>query len=138
MNPEDIGQRYIYVIQLENENVYVGQTPYLAKRLDEHKRGKASKWSKIHKYEYLIDRYDAGICTSVQAEILENETVLKNMKERGWRKVRGGHLSAIEEKEILRVMIKYRDKYKIDKDYFDVLVNELDDDMKIELSRYIQ
>ncbi len=62
---------------------------------------------------------------------------IRFMKEHGWKKVRGGNLSALDEKEIQRVMIKYRKKYAIDDDLYNVLVNELDDDMKVMLARYI-
>ena len=138
MHTQEIGQRFVYAIQLEDGNIYVGQTPYLARRLEDHKRGKGAEWTRLHKYEYLIDKFDAGLCTSKEAEGLENEITLRYMKEHGWRKVRGGNLSAMDEREILRVMIKYRKKYKIDEDYFNELLSDLDDDMRTKLDRYIR
>ncbi|NEN82589.1 GIY-YIG nuclease family protein [Paenibacillus elgii] len=122
---------------MEDGYFYIGQTPYLTRRIDEHKRRKAAEWTKIHKYEFLIDKFDAGLCTSKEAEALETEVTIRFMKEHGWKKVRGGNLSALDEKEIQRVMIKYRKKYAIDDDLYNVLVNELDDDMKVMLARYI-
>jgi predicted GIY-YIG superfamily endonuclease len=121
MNPKEIGKRIVYVLQLENDYFYVGQTPYLVKRLDEHKRNKGSVWTKIHKYEYLIETYDAGSCTSKDAEALENEVVIKYMKDKGWRRVRGGNLSAIDEKEILRVLLKFPKKYNLDQEFINIL-----------------
>lgn len=40
---------YIYILELENGNYYVGKTDGLEKRLEQHFSGQGSEWTKLHK-----------------------------------------------------------------------------------------
>ena len=77
-----------YILELENDNWYVGITERGTERLYEHFSGLGAKWTKlhkpvrIHKVEYIgSDKNSAGRW--------EKETTLLFMQKKGYKKVRG-------------------------------------------------
>jgi len=74
----------IYVLKLENDYYYVGKTNDLAKRFEQHKTGKGSTWTKIHKplsYDKVIEK---------ASPLDEDKTTKEYMIKYGIDKVRGG------------------------------------------------
>jgi len=75
---------FIYVLRLENNKYYVGKTKDLLKRLDSHKNGSASNWTKKYKpifVERVIER----------ASIFDEDKYTKEyMNKYGIDNVRGG------------------------------------------------
>lgn len=78
-----------YVLALAGGNYYVGRTNNLERRLNEHKRGYGSEWSKKHGSCELLQVYDSN------DPFYEDMIVKKMMKEHGINKVRGGAYSQI-------------------------------------------
>ncbi len=48
-------KHYIYILQLENDKWYVGQTKNPQSRIQSHIDGKGSTWTKLHN---VVDIYD--------------------------------------------------------------------------------
>ena len=92
---------HIYVLKLENEKYYIGQTKNIDKRLKFHQKGKlGSDWTKLHS---PIEIYKAKETpyTSVQDAIkLENRTTIWCMKKFGWKNVRGGDFCTLDENKL--------------------------------------
>lgn len=86
--------RYLYVLELENNCFYVGQTSSsIKKRLTKHFNGKGSAWTKKNPPIRLVDLVYLGNLTYTEGEYMENKYVCKYMKEYGWDKVRGGYFT---------------------------------------------
>ena len=74
----------VYVLQLEDDCIYVGYTSHLKLRLNQHLNGKGSDWTKLHKPIKLIDVFYGGIKE-------EQVTARQYIREfGGMSKVRGG------------------------------------------------
>ena len=73
----------VYILELENDNFYVGITNNLNMRLAQHFTGSGSQWTKLHK-PIKIEKvyYDCRQCD-------ERRITLEYMAKKGWEKVRG-------------------------------------------------
>lgn len=74
----------IYVLSLEKDKYYVGMTNNLERRLNEHKTGKGSEWTKKYKMVKLL--YTKPMTSNLDEDI---ETRVL-MKKYGIKNVRGG------------------------------------------------
>jgi len=45
---------YVYIIQCEGDNLYTGYTKNLDSRIKLHKKGKAARYTKIHRPKKLV------------------------------------------------------------------------------------
>ena len=77
-----------YILQLENENWYVGITERGTDRLYEHFCGLGAKWTKLHK-PVSIHRLDYIGSTKTEASEWEKQTTLELMHQKGYKNVRG-------------------------------------------------
>ena len=74
----------VYVLELENEKVYVGITTSLNIRLAQHWTGIGSQWTRLYKPVKILEvHYD---CRNSD----EKKITLEWMRKRGWENVRGG------------------------------------------------
>jgi predicted GIY-YIG superfamily endonuclease len=92
----------IYVLELENNFFYVGKTHDIKNRLKQHSKGKGSAWTKIHHFKRLHKEYTFDTEKPEDEEYWENFITLKFMKEKGWKKVRGGFWCNIGEYETIK------------------------------------
>ena len=76
------GTYYVYVIECEDGSFYKGYTENLRERWEEHKKGIASEWTKIHKPKQV---YYWEECWSLK-EAIEREKYLKSGIGREWFK----------------------------------------------------
>ena len=82
-----------YVLQLEDDCLYVGTTLNLNQRLSQHWDGDGAKWTALHKPRNLLEVvYDVD-------EDWENLTTLTLMEVYGREKVRGGCYCRVEIEE---------------------------------------
>jgi predicted GIY-YIG superfamily endonuclease len=77
-----------YILQLQNENWYVGITERGTDRLYEHFCGLGAKWTKLHK-PVSIHRLDYIGSTKTEASEWEKQATLELMHRMGYKKVRG-------------------------------------------------
>ena len=78
----EVGVDYVYVLELEGGNYYVGTSGTLPNRLHQHFVGDGSLWTKAHKPIKVVE-----ICLGDKA--IEKEKTLEWMKLKGFEKVRG-------------------------------------------------
>jgi predicted GIY-YIG superfamily endonuclease len=92
---------HIYVLKLENENYYVGQTKNIEKRLKFHNKGKlGSDWTKLHSPIEIYKSKETPFTTVQDAIKLENLTTIWCMKKFGWKNVRGGDFCTLDENKL--------------------------------------
>lgn len=76
----------IYVLELEDGYFYVGKTKNLERRIQEHKSGEGSSWTKLHPFVCLLETIKGDA-------LVEDMMVKKYMLTEGIEKVRGGSYS---------------------------------------------
>jgi hypothetical protein len=74
----------VYVLELEEDCIYVGATMNFNVRMAQHFAGVGSKWTKLHKPLRVLEVM-YPFC-----EGLENKVTQRYMQERGKEKVKGG------------------------------------------------
>ncbi|OMD35129.1 hypothetical protein BSK59_28905 [Paenibacillus odorifer] len=99
MADTDIVMRSVYILELEDQFIYVGEstTDDLDKRIRKHGTKKGAEWTKIHKPKAVIEVISAGCCDRFAAKKLEDQMTLKYMAMHGWSKVRGGKYSITDD-----------------------------------------
>lgn len=86
----------LYVLELENDKLYVGISSDLPKRLDQHKHGKGAKWTQLHKPISVKHTQDLGYLTYSQAAAIETRTTKQAIAKYGIENVRGGSICQID------------------------------------------
>lgn len=81
---------WLYVLELAGGHYYVGQSSDVDLRLEQHKAGEGSVWTKLHPFVRELVRQPTGTSDWKKAEPFENQWTLELMSLRGWEKVRGG------------------------------------------------
>jgi predicted GIY-YIG superfamily endonuclease len=107
--------RCVYVLQLEDGFIYVGQTEteILERRMNMHGSKKGSTWTSIHKPLNLIEVISAGYCTEREARVIENDFTLQYMQLHGWRNVRGGDYSVTDDLLLYKKLVELQSKNQL-------------------------
>ena len=82
-------QGYVYILEPEAHNWYVGFTQDLSVRIASHFLGAGSKWTQLHK-PISVHMARPG------DKLLETCITLALMCKHGWEKVRGGSYTTVE------------------------------------------
>ena len=77
----------IYVLELEDGNVYVGKTNRGKERLVQHIKGRGAEWTKLHKPKRVMAYYQGAKDSDEQK--VTNQMIRKF----GAKKVRGGNIT---------------------------------------------
>lgn len=80
---------YVYALLLNGDNYYVGITGNVARRYEQHSKGKGSKWTAKHKPLCIIEQRCLGRMKMDEAIMVENEVFEEYYSSYGYR-VRGG------------------------------------------------
>ena len=80
---------HIYVLKLTDNNWYIGKTNNLTKRIEDHKNGKGSWYTKQYKVLKVEETFEGD-------DFDEDKTVMKYMAKYGIDCVRGGSYSQLE------------------------------------------
>lgn len=104
----DNSVRTLYVLELENNNYYVGQTTQLDKRLKKHFKGKGSAWTQLNRPIKLIEKIEIKQLEYYEAEIIENKLTIDYMKKFNWQHVRGGFFSDCDPDVIRTKLLKFK------------------------------
>ena len=83
----------VYVLLLEDNCMYVGNSLSLSNRLSQHWQGLGARWTKLHKPVSVLEVH--MVADGEDANDLENKRTLELMQEHGADKVRGGRYCAI-------------------------------------------
>lgn len=74
----------VYVLELDQGKFYVGRTDDLDRRLDQHRSGKGSAWTKMYKMIGVLETYETG--SRFYEDMITKEMMFKH----GIDNVRGG------------------------------------------------
>jgi predicted GIY-YIG superfamily endonuclease len=89
-----------YVLELEDGCWYIGMTTNLNVRLAQHLTGKASNWTKLHKFKRLVE-------VRIGNRTTEDTLTIEYTKKYGNDKVRGGSWTRIDKGYCKRFTIEY-------------------------------
>lgn len=90
----------LYLLELEGNNYYVGQTNDLEFRCKQHFSGEGAKWTQLHKpLKFLLNKV-IEVENVREAILYENWMTLHYMSKYGWQHVRGGEFLIIEEYQL--------------------------------------
>lgn len=92
---------FVYVIELDGGNYYIGQTTNIKRRMRQHRGDTGSQWTNQYKPVKLIEIDLSTYISDSEAAKRESELTLQYMKIHGWEKVRGGTYCFVEEAELL-------------------------------------
>ncbi len=92
----------IYILECKDGKYYVGKTKNLGLRLDQHRSGVGSEWTKIHPPIKILEKYED--CDGYD----EDKYTLKTMQKYGIDNVRGGSWSKLAIDPIEKESIKKR------------------------------
>lgn len=99
-------KRYIYVLELHGGKYYIGQTT-TRKRIEDHKKGKGSAWSKKHGVVSVLEEYEIPVESHDHAELIENMKTIQYMNQHGWKNVRGGFWTNTDDMAHLRGLLAH-------------------------------
>lgn len=95
---------YLYVLQLENNKIYVGKTENVDKRVNDHLLGYGAEWTRRFKVLNLIE------CIILNDAFDEDKYVKKYMNIYGINNVRGGTYSNLilnkDQKRVIAAELK--------------------------------
>lgn len=96
----------LYVLKLENNKYYVGQTDQSIFRINQHHNGMGAKWTMRYRpvNEPPVLTKEVDIENARDAMLYENWLTLLYMEKFGWENVRGGNFLQLEN-DIIRTSI---------------------------------
>ena len=86
----------LYLLELENDKYYVGQSDDPAFRFHDHLKGKGAKWTQLHKPLRVLMTRDMVVQSPAEGMLEENRMTLQFMERFGWENVRGGDYVVVE------------------------------------------
>lgn len=94
------GAIYLYVLELDGKDFYVGITRDVDQRHRRHESGKGALWTSGRRSVRRLMHADTGVDNYPAAEKLEDEVTLMLMARHGIDRVRGGHYCALAREDI--------------------------------------
>lgn len=98
---------WLYVLELANNNRYVGMSRNVERRLQQHRDGTGSQWTTLHPPVRLLRCADTGLASDSEATRVEDALTIQTMAQFGRRHVRGGQYCAIDQAEIDAVLLRH-------------------------------
>lgn len=81
---------YLYVLLLETDKWYIGQTRNVDKRFNRHSKGKGAIWTKKYKPIEIVMTRNTNLTSEGEVALLEDELTIEYAKKYGIENVRGG------------------------------------------------
>lgn len=100
----------VYVLELENNNYYIGYSSNIPKRINKHFRGKGSMFTKLHKPIKVLEIIDGNLFTELQV-------TLRYVFIKGIDNVRGSIYSHTNPSKTKSLLFLNKSKYYIDTGY---------------------
>lgn len=82
------GVNYVYVLELQNANYYVGTSRDLEQRMFQHFHGNGAEWTKTHPPLKIVQVIPGD-------KHVEKQVTLEWMRMKGWKKVRGASWTSV-------------------------------------------
>ncbi|MFB3164705.1 GIY-YIG nuclease family protein [Neobacillus sp. 179-J 1A1 HS] len=115
----EYNERFLYILKLEYNKYYIGQSATPNERIEKQFKGKGSAWTKLHKPIEVISIKSIGIMDYKDAENVENEIVLQYMRKYGWENVRGGYFTYIDNDVVLKNLLSHKKRKTMNIDFID-------------------
>ncbi|GAA5021692.1 hypothetical protein GCM10025794_08380 [Massilia kyonggiensis] len=101
------GAWQLYLLELENNNLYVGITRDVDKRFEQHRSGKGSLWTTQHKPLRLLRYVDTGLTSESEATRIEDALTVQTMELFGRHRVRGGQYCMLEQADVDAALVRH-------------------------------
>ncbi len=101
---------YIYILELDQNKYYVGQTHKIEQRKLEHFNGDGSNFTKMYKPKKIIKTFRTRTRNNKKALLFETFITLLMMRHYGWQNVKGGKLLNLNQRKIENLPINKRIK----------------------------
>lgn len=101
------GAWQLYLLELENNNLYVGITRHVEKRFEQHRSGGGSQWTSQHKPLRILRYVDTGLTSESEATRIEDALTVQTMELFGRHRVRGGQYCMIDQRDIDAALVRH-------------------------------
>jgi predicted GIY-YIG superfamily endonuclease len=97
---------WLYVLELANDNFYVGMTRDLEARLKQHRSGIGSQWTAQHQLLRVVRCADTALTSESEAARIEDALTIQTMEQFGRKRVRGGQFCTIDQAEVDAALLR--------------------------------
>lgn len=87
----------LYVLELEGQNYYVGQTRDVQSRYNRHSSGEGARWTQLHKPVRIVKTVETGLIDEKRAAELEDALTVETARVHGFERTRGGRYSRVDQ-----------------------------------------
>ena len=101
---------FIYILALDQDKYYVGQTNKIKQRTSEHFNGHGANYTKKYNPKKVVRTFRTGTRNNKKALLFETFITLLVMKHQGWQNVKGGKLLNLNQRKIDSLSIDDRIK----------------------------
>lgn len=88
---------WLYVLELANDNFYVGIARNVEARFKKHESGVAAQWTALHKPLRVQRCADTGLTSESDAACIESALTIQMMEQHGRERVRGGQYCDLDQ-----------------------------------------
>lgn len=97
----------LYLLELENNNLYVGITRDVDKRFEQHRSGTGSQWTSRHKPLRLLRYVNTGLTSESEATRIEDALTVQTMELFGRHRVRGGQYCMLDQVDVDAALVRH-------------------------------
>lgn len=114
------GQRFLYVLGLQDDCYYIGQTGKFRQRMRRHfvSARAGSDWTEVHSPICVVEVIELGTLEEDECVIYETAKTVEYMQRYGITSVRGGDFCLLQEERIRRNILKFGFSVNNDKPEF--------------------
>lgn len=99
-------QWQLYLLELENNNLYVGITRNVTQRFEQHRAGMGSQWTSRHKPLRILRHVDTGLTSESEAARIEDALTVQTMELFGRHRVRGGQYCMLDQAAVDAALVR--------------------------------
>ena len=99
-------QWQLYLLELENNNLYVGITRNVIQRFEQHRSGTGSQWTSRHKPLRILRHADTGLTSESEAARIEDALTVQTMELFGRHRVRGGQYCMLDQADVDAALVR--------------------------------
>jgi predicted GIY-YIG superfamily endonuclease len=91
---------WLYVLELTNNNFYVGITRNVEARFEKHRSGSAANWTAQHSPLRVLRCVDTGLTSESDSARIEDALTVQTMEQFGRQRVRGGQYCMLDQFQV--------------------------------------
>lgn len=95
----------LYALKLEHEKYYIGRAYDVLRRYQGHVAGTGSQWTSLHPPIDLIESKRIESSLKHKPDLAESKLTIEYMARYGWRNVRGGDFTVVDDAVIERKLV---------------------------------